>query len=69
MMDRRLRIHLLAQAPHFPPGALRSIRKFVSSGQAIPTEPVSQDSQLALEARYLTQAFHGLLVSISREVC
>lgn len=68
-MDRRLHIHLLAQARHFPLVALRSIRMFISSGQGTPTEPVSQDSDLALEARYFAQAFHGLFVSIAPEVC
>ena len=67
-MDPRLRIHLLAQARHFPLVALGNIRLFISSRQGTPTETVSQNSHLALEARYFAQAFHRLFISIYLEV-
>lgn len=62
-MGRRLRIHPLALARHFQLVALSSFRMIISSRQGTPTEPVSQDSHLALEARDVAQAFHSLFVS------
>ncbi len=38
-MDRRLRIHLLEQARHFPLVALSSMRTFTSSVQGNPQNP------------------------------